>query len=91
MSNAHETDEPINIELNRDEALVLFEFLARTFNDEKKLEIKFDGELQALSALQGRLESILVEPFSPIYLEQVTDARSRLVEQWGSMELQADI
>jgi hypothetical protein len=76
----------VTLELGKDECLVLFELLSRTFQDDAPLETKFEGELQALLMLQGLLEKQLVEPFAPNYLKLVDDARQRLVERCGQFE-----
>ena len=71
----------IDISLTHDEALVLFDFLAR-FNenpDEKIFE--HPSEQQVLNTVEALLEKILVEPFEPNYSKIIEDARQRLKAQ----------
>jgi hypothetical protein len=68
---------PVGLTLTNDEALVLFEFLAR-FHYDKQLTIEDPAEERVLGCLQGQLESHLVELFLPNYVELVQEARSRL-------------
>ncbi|MGK9164908.1 hypothetical protein KXR53_01345 [Inquilinus limosus] len=74
----------VPLTLTQDEAVVLFEFLARTLDDENgsrlREAVRHDGELWALTRLQGYLESTLSEPFLPDYGARVEAARQRLVE-----------
>ena len=68
----------ITIRLNKDEALVLFEFLSR-FNTEKHTDIFQDqAEEKTLWQIEGQLEKILVEPFMPDYQDILIEARNRL-------------
>ena len=76
------TEDKINLELGRDEALVLFELIA-DYNMEPELKLQDPSERIALNLLVGAFEKTLVEPFTPGYLELVKAARSRLVEQHG--------
>ena len=74
-----EAEEKVVLELTKSEALVLFEFLARTSYDEV-LKTMDSAERRALWKLEGQLESTLVEPFLPNYLELVERAKRRLKE-----------
>jgi hypothetical protein len=76
----------VTLELGKDECLVLFELLSRTFQDDAPLEAKFEGELQALLRLHGSLEKTLVEPLDPNYENIVRTARKRLVERYGHFQ-----
>jgi thioredoxin len=76
------------INLSDDEALVLFEFLARVTdaygidaNQEKRLWTVIDhpAEFWALISVQGALEKILVEPFASNYGELVALARQKVM------------
>lgn len=67
----------ISLELSKDEALVLFEFLSR-FSEHDKLQIEDQAEVRALWDVQAMLEKLLVEPFMPDYLELLSGARERL-------------
>ena len=67
----------VRLELEPDEALVLFEFLSR-YSDEQVLAIEDKAEQVALWNLLCLLEKQLVEPFLPEYSRLVRDARDRL-------------
>lgn len=69
--------QPVRVELSRDEALVLFEFLAR-FEETNALRLKRNAEFIAVSALAGKLQSVLVEPFDPDYKRIVAQSAARL-------------
>jgi hypothetical protein len=82
MTESNLTDDgKITIELSKSEALVLFEFTSRFF-DEEILKIEDQAEETALSKLCGKLESILVEPFMPNYLQLLEKAREDLRSKW---------
>jgi hypothetical protein len=69
--------EMINIVLSKDEALVLFEFLAR-FNGENHPDLFDDqAEKKALWIVEGLLEAKLAEPFLENYLEIIKEARNK--------------
>ncbi|MBX3399861.1 MAG: hypothetical protein KF873_14045 [Gemmataceae bacterium] len=74
--------EPVRLELTGDEALVLFEFLAR-FDEDGTLAIRDPAEERVLVRLQGVLEKALVEIFHPAYTELVEAARGRLRDPVG--------
>lgn len=65
------------LELDTDEALVLFEIVSR-FSDSGKLSIEFPGEKRALWNLCCVLEKELVEPFQPDYGKLLDAARISL-------------
>lgn len=69
--------EDIEVKLTKDEALVLFELLAR-FSDTDHLTIQDPAEERALWNLNCLLEKTLAEPFSPDWLSILESARSRL-------------
>lgn len=69
--------EPIRLELTGDEALVLFEFLAR-FDEDGTLAIQDQAEERALWNLHAVLQRQLVEILLPDYSDLLSDARSRL-------------
>ena len=69
--------EPVRLELTGDEALVLFEFLAR-FDDHQTLSLQDQAEERALWNLHCLLEKQLVEIFDPKYKALVQAARGRL-------------
>ena len=72
------SDEKVNIELNKDEAIVLFEFLGR-FNENDDLS-KFEdqSEQRVLWDIECILEKQLSEPFRADYVEIVTKAREQV-------------
>lgn len=81
-------DHLVTIELHEDEALVLFEFLAR--HDEvdsvsriRALQIEDPAELYALWQVHGALERTLVAPFGADYRAQVDAARMAVRTRWG--------
>lgn len=69
--------ETIKIELNSDEALILFELLSR-YSDTDELAIEDQAEQRVLWNLCCDLEKLLIEPFSNNYREMVVDSRSRI-------------
>jgi hypothetical protein len=69
---------PIRIELTRDEALVLFEFLSRHLDD-SVLAVNDAAEQQTLWKLQCLLEKQLVEPLLAEYDQLLQQARARIL------------
>ena len=69
--------ETVHLELTDDEALVLFEFLARCEVNES-LPFDHRAEERAMRKLQGQLEKQLVPIFDPNYDSLVEAARGRL-------------
>jgi hypothetical protein len=67
----------MKVQLTDDEALVLFEWLAR--HDEENVLVADPVEERVLWAIQGQLEKQLVEPFEEDYLERVGAARARIL------------
>lgn len=75
------TEKTVQISLSRYQALVLFELLARSFDDEKRKDgLTFvDGaEMWVLSDVFGTLEEELHEPFDPDYSNLVSVARNHI-------------
>ncbi len=71
----------INLTVTKDEALVLFEFLAR-FNQTEHPEIFEDqAEQKTLWILEGQLEKQLVEPFDPNYKSIIKEARNKIRDE----------
>ena len=71
----------INLTVTKDEALVLFEFLAR-FNQTEHPDIFEDqSEQKILWILEGQLEKQLVEPFRPDYTEIIKEARNKIRDE----------
>lgn len=66
----------MHIELTNDEALVLFEFLAR-FQETDRLEFAHVSEFFALNTVRAALDG-LVEPLMPDYSSLLQDARQRV-------------
>ena len=65
------------LSLSQDEALVLFEFLAR-FEQSGELSFAHPSEFLALQAVSGQLERELVQPFQSGFQAQLEAARQRL-------------
>jgi hypothetical protein len=80
-------DDLVRIALTREEALVLFEFVARAVDDENgdrlRPALQDDSELWALNAVHCLFERVLVEPFMADYDKRLAAARARLLEQCG--------
>lgn len=74
------SDENVQIEITNDEALVLFELLAR-YSETGTLEVVDKAEKRALWNLCCVLEKILIEPFYSDYLELIKAARDRLRDE----------
>lgn len=68
----------INISLNKDEALVLFEFLSRFSESDSKLTIEDQAEERVLWNLCCDLEKILDEPLQENYREILNQAREKV-------------
>lgn len=66
------------IKLNKDEALVLFEFLSRINDKELKEIFEDQAEQKILWILEGQLEKQLVEPFKPDYNDIIREARNKI-------------
>ena len=69
--------EEIQINLSRDEAVILFEFLSR-FSNEEILEIEDQAESRVLWNILCDLEKVLTEPFSEKYTEILETAREKI-------------
>jgi len=76
------TRETITLVIGKSEALILFELLF-DFHKQSSLQVNDNAERLALVRLHGSLESTLVEPFDPDYLEIIAAARNDLTQQWG--------
>jgi len=77
MKTTNKNNDGYALQVSADEALVLFDFLSR-FSDTDKLTVEHPSEEQALWNLCCILETELVEPFKPNYLELLQKARSAL-------------
>jgi hypothetical protein len=69
--------EKIQINLSKDEAIVLFEFLSR-FSERNVLEIADQSEERVLLNVFCDLEKTLVEPFAANYIETLKKSRERI-------------
>ncbi len=72
--------EEIQINLSKDEAIILFEFLSR-FSNEEVLEIVDQSEARVLWNILCDLEKDLVEPFSEKYAEILEKARENIRDE----------
>ena len=72
----------VSVELEPDEALVLFELLASRKDLAEQLRLKAP-ERNVLWALEAALEKKLVSPFQTDYAGQLTAARKSVVERLG--------
>ncbi len=70
-------EEKIQINLSRNEAIVLFELLSR-FSDKNQLEIVDQSEERVLLNTLCNLEKTLVEPFSEKYTKILEEAREKV-------------
>lgn len=77
-NGASAVDDGIEISLNRDEAIVFFEWLSRTEALGNPAPYADQAEQRVLWDIQAVLESEMTEPFSPTYAEVVESARARL-------------
>jgi len=68
----------INVEIDSDQALVIFEFLAELGDGNRAISGALVAELRALAGLETSLESILLQPFEDNYAELLADARARI-------------
>ena len=71
--------ESVAVSLTNDEALVLFELLARNDVASGQLMMEDESERKVLWILEGLLESVLVDPLRPDYKERLAEARARLL------------
>lgn len=69
--------EKVLLELSRDEAIVLFDWLSR-FNRSANESFSDQAEQRVLWDLEAALESHLAEPFAENYDEVLAAARSRV-------------
>jgi hypothetical protein len=81
MGDAHRMvvgGDGVVIQLSRDEALVLFEWLHRSEDEDRVSPPEHHAEQVALWNLSALLEHALVEPFQENYRQSVAEARDRL-------------
>ncbi|MCA1565603.1 MAG: hypothetical protein LC803_08185 [Acidobacteria bacterium] len=67
----------INIELSKDEGLVLFELLSR-FSNNEELQIVDHSEERVLWNIQAELEKQVTAPFQADYQDLLLKARERV-------------
>lgn len=67
----------VSLTISRDEALVLFDWLASLGNEPNEVELDPPVQ-QTLWRIEGQLESALVEVLEPDYSEKLRLARQRL-------------
>ena len=83
MDNPEET----TIKLDRSVALVLFDFLSRTTDEEDgeplNGALQHKAELPALWATLAALEEVLTEPFAADYSARVKAARAEVIKKLG--------
>lgn len=70
-------DEHFSVKLSGDEALVLFDWLAR-FNESNSSNLTDQAEQRVLWDIESSLESALIQVFSEDYSSLLNEARSRL-------------
>ena len=68
----------VTVSLTKDQALVLFEFLARIDPDATSCDVQ-EAELLVLWRIEGQLEKTPVEPLVPNYSELLEQARKRVL------------
>jgi hypothetical protein len=71
----------ITIELTRDEAVVLFELLARDESATGIVAVEHEAERKVLWILEGLLENVLVEPLRSDYRDLVETARKNVLAE----------
>ncbi|TRY28674.1 hypothetical protein [Aliiglaciecola sp. M165] len=74
--------EKVNVELSKDEALVLFEFLTRQ-SESEDLRAEHNSEKIVLSSVVAQLEKSLSEPFSSNWSAILDLSRKRINETWS--------
>lgn len=70
-------EEKVRLELTREEALVLFEWLSR-FDEAANAAFEDQAEQRVLWDVEAMLESALVEPLDPRYRELLARARAKV-------------
>jgi hypothetical protein len=78
----------VQVTLDRSVALVLFEFLSRTTDEEDgeplAEALQFKAELPALWATLAALEEAMTEPFAADYRALLKAARAEVVKKFGA-------
>ncbi len=74
----------VQIELDDDAALVLFDLIAS--HEDLRAAFGLESpEIHALWQLEAALEHALVQPFSPNYAALLAKSRQSLVHRWGEI------
>ena len=71
----------VTIELTKDEALVLFDFLGRFNQADNKNIFEDQAEQRTLWNIEALLEKTLVEPFMPNYADLVKQSRDKIRDE----------
>jgi hypothetical protein len=74
----YKSDNEVEIKLNIDQALVIFEFLSELSEGNRNIHNVIESEIIVLSDIQNILESILTQPFHEDYLDSISCARLRI-------------
>jgi len=79
----------IVVELTKDEALVLHDFLARASmrrlrGEEMDYNVEHAAEAVVLASIEGDLERVLAEPFAANYGALIERAREQVVRTHGA-------
>src|SRR5262245_7802360 len=81
------TSENVVVTLDRSIALVLFDFLSRTADEEDGAPLnealQHKAELPALWAMLAALEEVLTEPMASDYSKRVKSARADVIAKLG--------
>jgi hypothetical protein len=84
-------DGVVKLTLDRDVALVVFDFLARAADEEGGEPLQdallHKAELPALLDLLAVLEERLEEPFASDYARKVEAARDSIIDRLGTVEI----
>jgi hypothetical protein len=79
--------ETVTLTLDRSVALVLFEFLSRTADEDDgetlAEALESEAELPAMFSLLSELEEVLTEPFADDYRALVDTARNDVIKRFG--------
>lgn len=74
-------EQTINLEITKDESLVLFDFSSRFNQSEHKEIFEDQAEQKTLWIVESQLEKQLVEIFKPDYKDIISDARKRIRDE----------
>lgn len=71
-------EDKTQLELSRDEALVLFDWITRFNNRDEETSFEDQAEQRVLWNLEAMLEQVLVEPFDSNYEAILAKARAKV-------------